>query len=64
MNGPFLKLTAAYHELKDELDAAYHRVMESGLNFSSGFECLVLISNHYDKNAYYREYKDYYEEIT
>ena len=30
MNIPFLDLKAAYLELKDELDAAYHRVMESG----------------------------------
>ena len=27
---PFLDLTASYLELKDELDAAYHRVMKSG----------------------------------
>ncbi len=27
---PFLDLKAAYLELKDEMDAAYHRVMESG----------------------------------
>lgn len=30
MNVPFLDLKAPYIELKDELDAAYHRVMESG----------------------------------
>lgn len=30
MNIPFLDLKAPYLELKDELDAAYHRVMESG----------------------------------
>ena len=30
MNVPFLDLKAAYRELKDELDEAYHRVMESG----------------------------------
>ena len=30
MNVPFLDLKAPYVELKDELDAAYHRVMESG----------------------------------
>ena len=30
MNIPFLDLKAAYHELKDELDATYRRVMESG----------------------------------
>ncbi|MBK5276391.1 MAG: DegT/DnrJ/EryC1/StrS family aminotransferase [Desulfuromonadales bacterium] len=29
-NVPFLDLHAAYRELRDELDAAYHRVMESG----------------------------------
>jgi len=29
-NIPFLDLTASYEELKDELDAAYHRVMASG----------------------------------
>lgn len=29
-NIPFLDLKAAYLELKDELDSAYHRVMESG----------------------------------
>src|SRR6185369_12956294 len=27
---PFLDLKAAYLELREELDAAYHRVMESG----------------------------------
>ena len=27
---PFLDLRAAYLELKDELDEAYHRVMNSG----------------------------------
>lgn len=30
MNIPFLDLKSPYLELKDELDAAYHRVMESG----------------------------------
>ncbi len=30
MNIPFLDLKSAYLELKDELDAAYHRVMDSG----------------------------------
>lgn len=30
MNIPFLDLKSPYFELKDELDAAYHRVMESG----------------------------------
>ena len=30
MNIPFLDLTFPYIDLKDELDAAYHRVMESG----------------------------------
>ncbi len=30
MNIPFLDLKATYLELKDELDAAYHRVMDSG----------------------------------
>ncbi|MDM7987647.1 MAG: DegT/DnrJ/EryC1/StrS family aminotransferase [Smithella sp.] len=30
MNIPFLDLKSSYLELKDELDAAYHRVMESG----------------------------------
>ncbi|MCX6142672.1 MAG: DegT/DnrJ/EryC1/StrS family aminotransferase [Ignavibacteriales bacterium] len=30
MNIPFLDLKAPYHELKDELDAVYYRVMESG----------------------------------
>ncbi|HEX3720178.1 MAG TPA: DegT/DnrJ/EryC1/StrS family aminotransferase [Verrucomicrobiae bacterium] len=30
MNIPFLELKPAYLELKDELDAAYHRVMDSG----------------------------------
>ena len=30
MNVPFLELKPAYLELKDELDAAYHRVMDSG----------------------------------
>lgn len=30
MNVPFLDLKAPYLELKDELDAAYHRVMNSG----------------------------------
>lgn len=30
MRVPFLDLTAGYTELKDELDATYHRVMESG----------------------------------
>jgi dTDP-4-amino-4,6-dideoxygalactose transaminase len=30
MNIPFLDLTSAYAELRDELDAAYRRVMESG----------------------------------
>src|SRR5437016_1027473 len=30
MSIPFLDLKAAYLELRDELDAAYHRVMESG----------------------------------
>jgi dTDP-4-amino-4,6-dideoxygalactose transaminase len=30
MTIPFLDLKAAYSELKDELDAAYHRVMDSG----------------------------------
>jgi dTDP-4-amino-4,6-dideoxygalactose transaminase len=30
MNIPFLNLKAPYLELKEELDAAYHRVMESG----------------------------------
>lgn len=30
MKVPFLDLKAAYLELKDELDAAYHRVMDSG----------------------------------
>ncbi|OHE56480.1 MAG: erythromycin biosynthesis sensory transduction protein eryC1 [Thermodesulfovibrio sp. RBG_19FT_COMBO_42_12] len=30
MRIPFLDLTPAYTELKDELDEAYHRVMESG----------------------------------
>jgi dTDP-4-amino-4,6-dideoxygalactose transaminase len=30
MNVPFLDLKAPYLELKEELDAAYHRVMESG----------------------------------
>ncbi len=30
MNIPFLDLKAPYIELKEELDAAYHRVMESG----------------------------------
>jgi dTDP-4-amino-4,6-dideoxygalactose transaminase len=30
MNIPFLNLKAAYLELREELDAAYHRVMESG----------------------------------
>jgi dTDP-4-amino-4,6-dideoxygalactose transaminase len=30
MNIPFLDLTPAYAELRDELDAAYRRVMESG----------------------------------
>ncbi len=30
MNVPFLDLKAPYRELKDELDSAYHRVMESG----------------------------------
>lgn len=31
MNIPFLDLKAQYAELKDEFDAAYHRVMDSGL---------------------------------
>ena len=30
MTVPFLDLAAAYKELRDELDAAYQRVMESG----------------------------------
>ena len=30
MNVPFLDIRAGYLELKDELDAAYHRVMDSG----------------------------------
>jgi dTDP-4-amino-4,6-dideoxygalactose transaminase len=30
MNVPFLDLKTPYHELKEELDAAYQRVMESG----------------------------------
>ena len=30
MKIPFLDLDAPYHELKEELDAAYHRVMDSG----------------------------------
>ncbi|HEY3913808.1 MAG TPA: DegT/DnrJ/EryC1/StrS family aminotransferase [Verrucomicrobiae bacterium] len=30
MNVPFLELKPAYLELKDELDTAYHRVMDSG----------------------------------
>lgn len=30
MKVPFLDLTAPYKELRDELDAAYRRVMESG----------------------------------
>ncbi|TMI77773.1 MAG: DegT/DnrJ/EryC1/StrS family aminotransferase [Bacillati bacterium ANGP1] len=30
MKTPFLDLRPAYEELRDELDAAYHRVMESG----------------------------------
>jgi dTDP-4-amino-4,6-dideoxygalactose transaminase len=30
MNVPFLDLKPAYQELKDEIDAAYHRVMDSG----------------------------------
>ena len=30
MNVPFLELKPAYLELKDEFDAAYHRVMDSG----------------------------------
>jgi dTDP-4-amino-4,6-dideoxygalactose transaminase len=30
MNVPFLELKPAYLELKEELDAAYHRVMDSG----------------------------------
>ena len=30
MNVPFLDLNFPYLELKEELDAAYHRVMESG----------------------------------
>ena len=30
MNVPFLDLKASYDEFKSELDAAYHRVMESG----------------------------------
>ena len=30
MNVPFLNLTAAYHELQAEFDAAYQRVMASG----------------------------------
>src|SRR5687768_7898008 len=30
MNVPFLDLKHAYSELKEELDAAYHRVMDSG----------------------------------
>lgn len=30
MSVPFLDLKASYFELKDELDTAYHRVMESG----------------------------------
>lgn len=28
-------------------------------NFSSGSVCLVLASNHYDENDYYRNYSDY-----
>ena len=28
-------------------------------NFSSGSVCLVLASNHYDENDYYRKYGDY-----
>src|SRR5664280_2242827 len=30
MKVPFLELKPAYDELRDELDAAYHRVMDSG----------------------------------
>ena len=30
MKAPFLELKPAYDELRDELDAAYHRVMDSG----------------------------------
>jgi dTDP-4-amino-4,6-dideoxygalactose transaminase len=30
MEIPFLNLTAPYHELQTEFDAAYRRVMESG----------------------------------
>ncbi len=30
MKVPFLDLKAPYHELKDELDSAYRRVMDSG----------------------------------
>ena len=28
-------------------------------NFSSGSVCLVLASNHYDENDYYRDYNEY-----
>ena len=48
MKVPFLELKAPYLELKGELDAAYHRVMDSGW-FIHGGEC----------RAFEKEFADY-----
>jgi dTDP-4-amino-4,6-dideoxygalactose transaminase len=50
MNVPFLDLKSAYLELKDELDRAYRRVMESG-RYILGEEC----------GAFETEFADYCE---
>lgn len=48
MKVPFLDLNCAYHELQEELDAAYHRVMESGWYILGG-----------ELEAFEQEFADY-----
>lgn len=33
-------------------------------NFSSGSVCMVLASNHYDENDYYRDYEEFLKNIS
>ena len=52
MKIPFLDIRASYHELREDLDAAYHRVMDSGW---------YLLGD--ELNQFEQEFADYVKQI-
>ena len=70
MSGSFdVILDAGNGKHRYHLNRSYHGLYVCPMiwreidNFSSGSVCLVLASNHYDENDYYRDYDEYLQAL-